>query len=202
MKNVLVIKSSISGENGKSTQLIQHLLAKLPISAVTVTEIDLSVQPVTHLEMKEIASWMTPAAERTTEQQILAAVSDNFIAQVQAADAIVIGVPMYNFALPSQLKALFDRLARAGVTFKYTEQGPVGLLADKPVIFALARGGVYANGPADSQVPFLKSFFNFVGLTQLHFVYAEGLNMGPESAEQALTAAHTQLDQLASSLLV
>lgn len=202
MKNVLVIKSSISGENGKSTQLIQHLLAKVPTSAVTVTEIDLSVQPVTHLEMKEIASWMTPAAERTTEQQALAAVSDNFIAQVQAADVVVIGVPMYNFALPSQLKALFDRLARAGVTFKYTEQGPVGLLADKPVVFALARGGIYANGPADSQVPFLKSFFNFVGLTQLHFVYAEGLNMGPESAEQALAAAHTQLDQLASSLLV
>jgi len=199
MKNVLVIKSSISGENGKSTQLIQHLLAKLPTSAVT--EIDLSAQPVTHLEMKEIASWMTPAAERTAEQQALAAISDNFIAQVQAADVVVIGVPMYNFALPSQLKALFDRLARAGVTFKYTEQGSVGLLADKPVVFALARGGVYANGPADSQVPFLTSFFNFVGLTQLNFVYAEGLNMGPESAEQALAAAHAQLDQLASSLL-
>lgn len=199
MKNVLVIKSSISGENGKSTQLIQHLLAKLPASAVT--EIDLSAQPVTHLEMKEIASWMTPAAERTAEQQALAAISDNFIAQVQAADVVVIGVPMYNFALPSQLKALFDRLARAGVTFKYTEQGSVGLLADKPVVFALARGGVYANGPADSQVPFLTSFFNFVGLTQLNFVYAEGLNMGPESAEQALAAAHAQLDQLASSLL-
>lgn len=199
MKNVLVIKSSISGENGKSTQLIQHLLAKLPDAAVT--EIDLAAAPVSHLEMKEIASWMTPAAERTAEQQALAAISDNFIAQVEAADAIVIGVPMYNFALPSQLKALFDRLARAGVTFKYTEQGPVGLLADKPVVFALARGGIYANGPADSQVPFLQSFFNFVGLTQLHFVYAEGLNMGPESAEQALVTAHTQLDQLASSLL-
>ncbi|GGW62248.1 FMN-dependent NADH-azoreductase [Alishewanella tabrizica] len=199
MKNVLVIKSSISGENGKSNQLIGHLLAQAP-AAVNVTEIDLNAAPLPHLAMTEIGSWMTPEAERTAEQQALAALSDALIAKVQAADAIVIGVPMYNFALPSQLKALLDRLARAGVTFKYTEQGPVGLLQDKPVVFALTRGGVYANGPADSQVPFLKTFFNFVGLTQLHYVYAEGLNMGPESAEAALASAQSDLTTLAQTL--
>lgn len=200
MKNILVINSSISGSNGNSNKLVQFLLAQL--SDVQVTEIDLNVRPFPHLEMSEIGAWMTPAAERSREQQALAAYSDELIAKVEAADAIVFGVPMYNFALPSQLKALLDRLARAGVTFKYTETGPVGLLKDKPVIFALARGGVYANSPADSQVPFLKTFFNFVGLTQLHFVYAEGLNMGPEAAEEGLTGAQQQLTELAKRLFI
>ena len=200
MKNILVINSSISGSNGNSNKLVQFLLAQL--SGAQVTEIDLNAQPLPHLEMSEIGAWMTPAAERSREQQALAARSDELIAKIEAADAIVFGVPMYNFALPSQLKALLDRLARAGVTFKYTETGPVGLLKDKPVIFALARGGIYANSPADSQVPFLKTFFNFVGLTQLHFVYAEGLNMGPEAAEKGLGAAQQQLTELAKQLFI
>lgn len=200
MKNVLVINSSISGANGNSTKLVQHLLAQLP--QAQVTEIDLGVKPLPHLEMAEIGAWMTPAAERSAEQQALAAHSDDLIAKVQAADAVIFGVPMYNFALPSQLKALLDRLARAGITFKYTETGSVGLLQDKPVIFALARGGVYANTPADSQVPFLKTFFNFIGLTQLHFVYAEGLNMGPDAAEKGISAAQQQLTELAKQLFV
>lgn len=200
MKNILVINSSISGANGNSTKLVQHLLAQLP--QVQVTEIDLGAKPLPHLEMAEIGAWMTPAAERSADQQALAAHSDDLIAKVQAADAVIFGVPMYNFALPSQLKALLDRLARAGVTFKYTETGPVGLLQDKPVIFALARGGVYANTPADSQVPFLKTFFNFIGLTQLHFVYAEGLNMGPDAAEKGISAAQQQLTELAKQLFV
>lgn len=200
MKNILVINSSISGANGNSSKLVQHLLAQLP--QAQVTEIDLGAKPLPHLEMAEIGAWMMPAADRSAEQQALAAHSDELIAKVQAADAIVFGVPMYNFALPSQLKALLDRLARAGVTFKYTETGPVGLLQDKPVIFALARGGVYANTAADSQVPFLKTFFNFIGLTQLHFVYAEGLNMGPDAAEKGMTAAQQQLTELAKQLSV
>ena len=200
MKNILVINSSISGSNGNSNKLVQFLLAQL--SGAQVTEIDLNAQPLPHLEMSEIGAWMTPAAERSREQHALAARSDELIAKIEAADAIVFGVPMYNFALPSQLKALLDRLARAGVTFKYTETGPVGLLKDKPVIFALARGGIYANTPADSQVPFLKTFFNFIGLTQLHFVYAEGLNMGPEAAEKGLTAAQQQLTELAKQLFI
>lgn len=200
MKNILVINSSISGSNGNSNKLVQFLLAQL--SGAQVTEIDLNAQPLPHLEMSEIGAWMTPAAERSNEQQALAARSDELIAKIEAADAIVFGVPMYNFALPSQLKALLDRLARAGVTFKYTETGPVGLLKDKPVIFALARGGIYANTPADSQVPFLKTFFNFIGLTQLHFVYAEGLNMGPEAAEKGLAAAQQQLSEVAKQLFI
>ncbi|MCF4010072.1 FMN-dependent NADH-azoreductase [Rheinheimera sp. UJ63] len=200
MKNILVINSSISGSAGKSVELVQHFLAQLPQAQHKVTEIDLNATPLAHLTMPEMGSWMTAAAERNAEQQQLAAISDDLVAQIKAADVLVFGVPMYNFAIPSQLKALLDRLARVGVTFKYTEQGPVGLLNDKPVVFALTRGGVYANGPADSQVPFLKTFFNFLGLTQLHFVYAEGLNMGPDSAAQAMSKAKTQLSALGKQL--
>ncbi|SNY51431.1 FMN-dependent NADH-azoreductase [Arsukibacterium tuosuense] len=199
MKNVLVINSSISGDNGHSTKLSKAFLAKLG-SDINLTEIDLSATPLPHLEMKEIAAWMTPTAERTAEQQQLANYSDQLIEQVKAADVIVFGVPMYNFGIPSQLKSVLDRLARAGITFKYTEKGPVGLLADKPVIVLATRGGIYQGTSADSQTPFLTSFFNFIGITQLHFVYAEGLNMGEEAAEKALAAARLQLGQLSEKV--
>ncbi|MBV2127646.1 FMN-dependent NADH-azoreductase [Arsukibacterium indicum] len=195
MKNVLVINSSISGDNGHSTKLSKAFIAQLG-SDIKLTEIDLNTAPLPHLEMSELAAWMTPAAERTAEQQQLAAYSDKLIEQVRAADVIVLGVPMYNFGIPSQLKSMLDRLARSGVTFKYTENGPVGLLADKPVVVLATRGGIYQGTAADSQTPFLTSFFNFIGLTQLHFVYAEGLNMGEAAAEKALNAARQQLGQL------
>lgn len=199
MKNVLVVHSSISGDNGNSTKLSKAFIAQLG-GDIKLTEIDLNVAPLPHLEMSELAAWMTPAAERTAEQQQLAAYSDNLIEQVSAADVIVFGVPMYNFGIPSQLKSLLDRLARAGITFKYTENGPVGLLADKPVVVLATRGGIYQGTAADSQTPFLTSFFNFIGLTQLHFVYAEGLNMGEEAAQKALTAARQQLGQLSEKV--
>lgn len=199
MKKVLVVKSSISGDNGQSTQLIEQFIAALP-AGFAREDVDLAANAYAHLAMNELAAWMTPAAERSPEQQQLAAVSDQAIAAVQNADVILVGVPMYNFGVPSQLKAWLDRLARAGVTFKYTEQGPVGLLTNKPVIFFATRGGVYKDLPADSQTPFLKSFFNFVGLKDLHFIYAEGLNMGPDSAQQALAAAKAQIAELSATV--
>ncbi|WP_333608680.1 FMN-dependent NADH-azoreductase, partial [Arsukibacterium sp.] len=183
MKNVLVINSSISGEQGQSAQLAQQFLTQLALTPEQITTIDLNTHALPHLDMAELGAWMTAEAERTAEQQQLAAMSDDLIAKVEAADVIVLGVPMYNFAIPSQLKSLLDRLARAGRTFKYTEQGPVGLLQDKPVVILATRGGIYQGTAADSQTPFLTTFFNFIGLTQLHFVYAEGLNMGAEAAE-------------------
>ncbi|MDX1678452.1 FMN-dependent NADH-azoreductase, partial [Arsukibacterium sp.] len=199
MKHVLVINSSISGDDGRSTQLSKAFVEKLG-SNINLTEIDLSARPLPHLEMNELAAWMTPVSERTAEQQQLAALSDKLIEQVRQADVIVFGVPMYNFGIPSQLKSMLDRLARAGITFKYTENGPVGLLADKPVIVLATRGGIYQGTTADSQTPFLTSFFNFIGLTQLHFIYAEGLNMGEEAAQQALAAAHQQLGKVSDKV--
>ena len=122
------------------------------------------------------------------------------IARIKAADVIVLGVPMYNFGVPSQLKALLDRVARAGITFKYTEQGPVGLLDDKPVVIFATRGGVYQGTMLDSQTPFLQTFFNFVGLTDVHFVYAEGLNMGADAQQAALTAAKARLVEISAKI--
>lgn len=192
MKKVLVVNSSVSGEKGQSSQLIEQFVQALP-SGFVREDVDLVENSYPHLAMSELAAWMTPASERSAEQQALANPSDQAIAAVSAADVILIGVPMYNFGVPSQLKAWFDRLARAGVTFKYTEQGPVGLLQNKPVIFFATRGGIYKDLPADSQTPYLKSFFNFIGLSDLHFIYAEGLNMGADSAQQALAAAKAQI---------
>jgi FMN-dependent NADH-azoreductase len=199
MKNILIVNSSISGEQGQSNQLIENFLQALTSEAI-VTRLDLNQQQLPHLAMSEIAAWMTPATDRSAEQAELVALSDLSIAQVQAADVILVGVPMYNFGVPSQLKAWFDRIARAGITFKYTETGPVGLLADKPVVFFATRGGIYKDLPHDSQTPFLKAFFNFIGLKNLHFVYAEGLSMGADSAQAALVAAKAQIGELTSQL--
>lgn len=199
MRNILVVNSSISGENGQSNQLINNFVAGLPASAA-ITSLDLNQSTLTHLSMPEIGAWMTAEADRSDEQQQLAAVSDGMIAQVKAADVILIGVPMYNFGVPSQLKAWFDRIARAGVTFKYTDKGPVGLLEDKPVVFFLTRGGMYKDLPHDTQTPYLVNFFNFIGLKNLHFIFAEGLNMGPDSAQTALVAAKAAIAELSAGL--
>lgn len=200
MKQVLLINSSISGDKGHSVQLAQQFIAQLPQGSFKIDTLDLNTTPVPHLEMSEIAAWMTPAEQRTAEQQASAAISDDIVARIKAADVILVGVPMYNFGVPSQLKALLDRVARAGITFSYTENGPVGLLEDKPVVVFATRGGVYQGTPMDSQTPFLTSFFNFVGLKDLHFVYAEGLNMGAEAADKALTAAKTRLTELGEKI--
>ncbi len=195
MKNILVIKSSVSASQGQSNQLIDFFLQQVP-ATMSVQQVDLVATPLPHLEMADLAAWNTPQSERTAAQQQLAALSDDAIAAVQAADLIVVGVPMYNFGLPSQLKAWLDRIARAGVTFRYTETGPVGLLANKPVLVVATRGGIYRDTSNDSQTPFLQSFFNFVGLTQQHYVYAEALNMG--QAEPAIAAAQAELADLAT----
>ena len=200
MKQILLINSSINGDKGHSVQLAQQFIARLPHGSYTLDTLDLNSTPTPHLEMAEIAAWMTPAAQRNEAQQQLAALSDTIIGRIKAADIIVLGVPMYNFGIPSQLKALLDRIARAGITFKYTEQGAVGLLDDKPVVVFATRGGVYQGTPADSQTPFLQLFLNFVGLKDIHFVYAEGLNMGTDAQQAALAAAKERLVQISANI--
>jgi FMN-dependent NADH-azoreductase len=200
MKHILLINSSINGDKGHSVQLAQQFINQLPQGSFKLDTLDLNATPVPHLEMAEIASWMTPEEQRSDAQKKLAAVSDNIVSRISAADVLVLGVPMYNFGVPSQLKALLDRAARAGITFKYTEQGPVGLLADKPVVIFATRGGVYQGTELDSQTPFLKTFFNFIGLKDVHFVYAEGLNMGPDAQDAALTAAKARLAEISANI--
>jgi len=107
----------------------------------------------------------------------------------------VLGVPMYNFGVPAQLKNWIDAIARVKVTFAYTDKGPQGLLTGKKVYVALTRGGQYRNTPADTQVPYLKTVLGFLGMTDVEFFYAEGLNMGPDAAEKGLAFARAQIDE-------
>ncbi|MEH6453689.1 MAG: NAD(P)H-dependent oxidoreductase [Psychromonas sp.] len=178
MNNILLLKSSLNGEQGNSTKLANEFLAVLKAeTAVNIVEKDLNKNGLDHLNGQEMSSWMTPENERTEEQKELASISDQLIAQLQASDTLVIAMPMYNFGVPSTFKAWVDRVARAGITFKYTEQGPVGLLEGKKVIIVAARGGLYAGTPKDSQTQYLKDLFAFIGITDIEFIYAEGLNM-------------------------
>ncbi len=117
------------------------------------------------------------------------------IAEIQAADIVVLGVPMYNFGVSAQLKNWIDAISRAGVTFRYSEKGPEGLLKGKKAFVALTRGGKYRNTPADTQVPYLKTVLMFLGITDIRFVYAEGLAMGADAAEQGIASAHEQIEE-------
>jgi len=126
----------------------------------------------------------------------MVAYSDTLIDELKQADVIVIGLPMYNFGVPSQLKAYFDHIARAGVTFKYTEKGPVGLLTGKKVYVFAARGGLYAGTPLDTQTSYVRDFLRFLGMTDVEFVYAEGLAISPQSKETGLAKAVAEIGRL------
>lgn len=199
MKNILVINSSINGEQGNSSLLSKELTSSLVLqSNVNIVARDLNTPILPHLTQPEMAAWMTPVNERNEEQVQLASISDTLIEELKASDVLVIGMPMYNFGIPSTFKAWIDRIARAGITFKYTEQGPVGLLADKKVIIVAARGGVYKGTSKDTQSQYLKDVFAFIGITDVEFVYAEGLNM--PAKEESLIQARKEISTIVSKL--
>ena len=156
---------------------------------------DLSDTPHPVLDEAALRALFTPAEQRTPEQAARVALDDALIAEMQAADVVVLGVPMYNFGVPAQLKNWIDAISRAGVTFRYTANGPEGLLKGKKVYVALTRGGKYRNTPADTQVPYLKTVFTFLGMTDVQFVYAEGLAMGPDAEQTAIASAHEQIEE-------
>lgn len=193
--NILQINASARREAANSTRVANSIVARLqsatPEASLTVR--DLAVTPHPVLDEAALGALFTPADKRTAEQAARVALDDALIAEVQAADAIVLGVPMYNFGVPVQLKNWIDAIARNGVTFRYTAQGPEGLLKGKTVYVALARGGRHRGTEADSQVPYLKTVLGFLGVTDVHFIYAEGLNMGAEAAEQGFAQAEADL---------
>lgn len=193
--NILVIKSSVFGDNGNSSALVNAqvdaLKAQHPQATVVVR--DLSTDPVPHLDGERVSAFFTPPEQRSDEQQAVDAFSLALIEEVKAADHIVLGLPMYNFGIPSQLKSWIDHVARAGITFRYTENGPLGLLDDKPVTVLAARGGLYAGTDNDTVTPYIKLFFGFIGITDVTFVYAEGLNMGDDVKEKAMGEAQAAL---------
>jgi FMN-dependent NADH-azoreductase len=193
--NILQINSSARSEGANSTRVAHSIVAKLrslhPEAALILR--DLASNPHPLLDEATLGALFTPAEQRSPEQSARVALDDVLIAEVQAADVIVLGVPMYNFGVPAQLKHWIDAIARNGVTFRYTETGPKGLLENKTVYVALARGGRYRGTESDSQVPYLKAVLGFLGITNVHFIYAEGLNMGPEAAAQGFAQAETDL---------
>ena len=194
--NILQINSSARRDASHSTRLAARLVQRLrdadPEATLGVRDLNKVPHPI--LDEDALAALFTPADQRTLQQAARVALDDALIAEIQAADVVVLGVPMYNFGVPAQLKNWIDAISRAGVTFRYTEKGPEGLLKNKKVYVALTRGGKYRNTPADTQVPYLKTVFTFLGLTDVHFVYAEGLAMGPDAEQSAIASAHEQIE--------
>ena len=196
--NILQINSSLRGANSESNRVAGNIVAKLaaanPGAQVTVRDLGSSPHPV--LDEAALGALFTPAEQRSAAQSARVALDDALIAEAQAADVIVIGAPMYNFGMPIQLKAWFDAIARAGVTFRYTETGPEGLLKNKKVYVATARGGVYP-ADADPQVPHIRMLLNFLGLTDHQFIYSAGLAMGPDAAAKGQAEADAAVAAIA-----
>lgn len=193
MKTLLKIQSSLAGSNGQSSQLADQFshawLTRNPDGRVIVR--DLSRFPIPHLTAERFAAFGMKPEERTEAQRAIVAESDELIDELRAADTILFAVPMYNFSVPSTLRSYFDHVARAGVTFRYTANGPEGLLTGKKVYAFITRGGIYASG-ADTQTPYLRQFLGFIGLTDIEFVYAEGLAYADGTREKSLAAVtHT-----------
>ncbi|MDP1980326.1 FMN-dependent NADH-azoreductase [Undibacterium sp.] len=196
--NILQINSSARAQASHSTQLANSLVEALleTSSGATVNVRDLGSNPHPMLDETALQALFTPAEQRTAEQQARVALDDALIAEIQAADVVVLGAPMYNFGISAQLKNWIDAISRAQVTFRYTANGPEGLLTGKKVYVVLTRGGLYRNTPNDTQMPYLKTFFGFLGMTDVEFVYAEGLAMGPDAEKAALASAHQQINDL------
>ena len=200
--NILQINSSARADGSHSSRLagsiVERVQASLDDSTVpAITVRDLGRTPHPELNESALQALFTPAEQRTPEQAARVALDDALIDELKAADVLVLGVPMYNFGVPAPLKNWIDAISRAKVTFQYTANGPEGLLKGKKVYIALTRGGQYRNTPSDTQVPYLRTVLSFLGMTDIQFVYAEGLAMGPEAEQRALASAQAQIDELA-----
>ena len=207
MKIYLQLNSSLHGADSLSSRLASQFIKSLAQAdrsgdaadaSQSVVVRDLASQPLPHLTAERFTAFVTAPEQRTHDQASIAAESDALVAELAAADVIVIGLPMYNFGVPSTLKAYFDHVARAGVTFRYTANGPEGLLRGKRAYVIATRGGRYAGTPGDLQSAFVRQFLGFIGITDVEFVYAEGLAMGEESRTAALVDAGKRIEQLAA----
>lgn len=192
--NILQITTSVRGDASESTRVTNQIVAKLVDAnpGATVVRRDFGAQPHPLLDGAALGALFTPADQRTAEQLARVQLDDALILEAQAADVIVLGAPMYNFAMPVQLKSWFDAIARAGVTFRYTETGPEGLLKNKKVYVAAARGGVYEEAN-DPQVPQMRALLNFLGLTDQTFIYSSGMAMGPDAVANGQAAANAAI---------
>lgn len=198
MQNILQISSSIYARDGQSSRLADEFVANLRrrLADSRLTVRDLAAEPVPHLDAARFAAFLSKPEDRNADQQAVVAYSDALISELEQADTIVIGLPMYNFGVPSQLKAWIDHVARAGVTFRYTQQGPIGLLTGKRAYVLATRGGQYAGTAADTQTSYMRNVLAFIGITDVEFVYAEGLAMGETVKASALSSAKSTIRKL------
>lgn len=199
MSRVLVIESSARKEGSVSRQLTAEFLANWraahPDDEIVVR--DLANEPVPHLDIELLGGWTKPAGQQSEAEQAALARSERLTGELLGADVLVLAAPMYNFAIPSTLKAWLDHVLRAGVTFKYTENGPQGLLTGKRAFVLTARGGIYSGSPLDHQEPYLRQALGFIGIHDVGFIHAEGLNMGGDFQQKGLAKAKEKLAQVA-----
>jgi FMN-dependent NADH-azoreductase len=199
MSTVLVLTTSALGEASVSSLLVQdavaHLKARDP--ELKVVARDLGATPIPHLTT-DAATAIRGGTPANAAQKAAQALSDQLIAELNAADPIIIGAPMYNFGIASTLKSWFDYVLRAGVTFRYGETGPVGLVTGKRAVVIESRGGLYTEGPAkafDAQEPHLRAMLGLMGIADVTFVHAEKLAFGPDARTQAIDTARTKLGE-------
>ncbi|MDK9757481.1 FMN-dependent NADH-azoreductase [Vibrio sp. D173a] len=194
MSRVLALKSSILGDYSQSNKLVEDFIKNVDQDKLTVR--DLAANPLPVLDFSA-ATALRATEDLSQEQQAVVDLSDTLIEEIKAADTLVIAAPMYNFTIPTQLKNWIDLIARAGVTFKYTENGVQGLIEGKKAIVVTTRGGLHKDSPTDSMTLYLRTVLGFVGITDVEFVYAEALNMGEDAAAKGISDAQGQLATLA-----
>ncbi|WP_407529910.1 FMN-dependent NADH-azoreductase [Vibrio parahaemolyticus] len=194
MSRVLALKSSILGDYSQSNKLVEDFIKNVDQDKLTVR--DLAANPLPVLDFT-VATALRATEDLSQEQQEVVDLSDTLIEEVKAADTLVIAAPMYNFTIPTQLKNWIDLIARAGVTFKYTENGVQGLIEGKKAIVVTTRGGIHKDSPTDNVTPYLRTVLGFVGITDVEFVYAEALNMGEDAASKGISEAQSQLATMA-----
>ncbi|HCM0883001.1 TPA: FMN-dependent NADH-azoreductase [Vibrio parahaemolyticus] len=194
MSRVLALKSSILGDYSQSNKLVEDFIKNVDQDKLTVR--DLAANPLPVLDLA-VATALRATEDLSQEQQAVVDLSDTLIEEIKAADTLVIAAPMYNFTIPTQLKNWIDLIARAGVTFKYTENGVQGLIEGKKAIVVTTRGGIHKDSPTDNVTPYLRTVLGFVGITDVEFVYAEALNMGEDAASKGISEAQSQLAAMA-----
>lgn len=199
--NILIVSSSANGENSVSNRLAERFVESVDPGARIVRR-DVGTEPLPHLTSATVAAIK---GEPVTPAELEArALSDSLVGELQAADVIVIASPMYNFGMSSTLKSWFDHIARAGLTFRYTAEGPEGLLKGKKTLVIESRAGFYGEGGTphmDGQEPHLRALLGFVGLDDVTYIRAEKLAFGPEAAEASIEAAARELNNFAAGAL-
>ncbi|ATG74039.1 FMN-dependent NADH-azoreductase [Zobellella denitrificans] len=193
MSKTLVLKSSILGEYSQSAKLIDYMIERAGAERVQIR--DLAAEPLPMLDGAG-AMALRGGDQLSEQQQALLALSDGLVEELQAADTLIIAAPMYNFHIPVQLKAWIDLVCRAGVTFRYTELGPEGLVKGKKAVVVTTRGGMHKDSPTDLITPYLRTVLGFIGITEVEFVYAEALNMGEDAQKAGLDQARQSLEAL------